>query len=50
MCVPPTFMSAAVTRQRLEGRGLMVATLASAGEAFWPCVISSTLSARRSEP
>lgn len=40
-----TFMSVGVTKQRLEGRGLMVAIFVSTGELFWACVISSTLSA-----
>lgn len=40
-----TFTSVGVTRQRLDGRGLMVAIFVSTGEAFWACVISSTLSA-----
>lgn len=40
-------MSVGVTKQRLDGRGLIVAILVSTGELFWACVISSTLSANR---
>lgn len=44
-----TFISVGVTKQRLDGRGLIVAIFMSTGDVFWAWVISSTLSAKQTK-